>query len=126
MNCCACSSVFFCWRLRRSLFLKLKFDNLFKSFGIFWVYNVLANNWIWFQIFLVLTSIMEKLLDNRNTRQGDQRQEKSGNFNVPFLNQGKSGEMALFGENQGIIREFHYESGKKSGNFFTVFICYFV
>ena len=30
-------------------------------------------------------------------------------------NQGKSGKMDLFGENQGKIREFHYESVKKSG-----------
>ena len=58
--------------------------------------------------------------------QGDQRQGESGNFKVPFSNQGKSGKIDLFGENQGKIREFHYESGKKWGNFVVVFICYFL
>ena len=59
--------------------------------------------------------------------QGDQRQGESGNFKVPFSNQGKSGKIDLFGENLGKIREieFHNESGKKSGNFVKVFINYF-
>ena len=63
--------------------------------------------------------------DSDEDLQGDQRQGKSGNFNSSFSNQGKSGKMDLFGENQGKIREFHNESGKKSGNFVIVFICYF-
>ena len=46
-----------------------------------------------------------------------ENQGESGNFKVPFLNQGKSGKIDLFGENQGKIREFHYESGKKIREF---------
>ena len=45
-----------------------------------------------------------------------ENQGESGNFKVPFSNQGKSGKMDLFGENQGI----YYESGKKSGKFVVV------
>ena len=54
-----------------------------------------------------------------------ENQGESESFKVTFSNQGKSGKIYLFEENQGKIREFLYESGKK-GNFVIVFICYFL
>ena len=55
-----------------------------------------------------------------------ENQGESANFKVPFSNQGKSGEIDLFGENRGKIREFHYESGEKIREFrYSVYSFFF-
>ena len=68
VDCCACSSAFFASASGALFFSSWSLISFTKPFGFFWVYNVHANNWIWFQILLVLTSILEKLSDNSSKR----------------------------------------------------------
>ena len=56
-------------------------------------------------------NVIPRIFDECSLREN---QDESGNFKFPFSNQGKSGKMNLFGENQRKIREFHYESGKRN------------